>query len=126
MATEPVDFLIRTEDFAMQIIHLYLSLPKSNGVARVLGDQILRSGTSVGAHYAEANHSRSTADFASKIDCARQEVQETIYWLNLLRRSALIPLERAEELTNEAREIRAIPMAMSNNARKRPDRVSHS
>ncbi len=76
----------RTEDFALSVIHLYDSLPKTT-VAQVLGKQVLRSGTSVGAHYREACRAKSDADFISKIEGALQELDETDYWLSLLNRS---------------------------------------
>jgi four helix bundle protein len=71
---------IRTKAFAIQIIRLYVRLPKTT-LAQVLGKQFLRSGTSVGAHYREATRARSTAEFVSKIECGMQELEETSYWL---------------------------------------------
>jgi four helix bundle protein len=69
----------RTKDFAMRVVRLYASLPRSV-IAQTLGKQALRSGTSVGAHYREAIRSRSDAEYASKIEGALQELEETGYW----------------------------------------------
>ena len=77
------DLIERTTRFALQIIEPYSTLPKTT-VAQVLGRQLLRSGTSVGAQYREANRAKSTADFMSKIEGALQELDETSYWLELL------------------------------------------
>jgi four helix bundle protein len=95
-----------------------VSLPKST-LAQVLGKQLLRAGTSVGAHYAEASHSKSSADFVSKIDGARQEMQEMLYWIELVKRSGLLSERRLQSLTEEAQEIRAILITMSANAKRR-------
>ena len=80
--TSPLDLKERTKAFALGIIKLYCALPKTTE-AQVLGKQLLRSGTSVGAHYHEAQHAKSPADFISKIDGATQECEETRYWLDL-------------------------------------------
>ena len=73
----------RTKSYALRIIKLFKSLPKTVE-AQVIGKQILRSGTSVGAQYREACRSRSTAEFISKIESSLQELDETAYWLELL------------------------------------------
>ena len=96
----------RTKRFALAIISLYKSLPK-NEEARILGRQILRSGTSVGAQYREATRSRSRAEFISKIESGMQELDETIYWLELLV-EANISSGNLEKITNEANELAAI------------------
>ena len=77
---KPVDLKLRTKQFALRIIRLYSAMPKS-AVAQVLGKQMLRSATSVGAHYREATRSRSNAEFISKIQGGLQELEETSYWL---------------------------------------------
>ncbi len=76
----------------MRIIRLYTHLPSSI-VAQVIGKQILKSGTSVGAHYREATRARSTAEFISKIGGGQQELEETIYWLELLIEAKIIPVK---------------------------------
>ena len=73
----------RTKDFAIRIVRLYSALPKTTE-AQVIGKQFVRSGTSVGAQYREAQHAKSDADFVSKIEGSLQELEETSYWLELL------------------------------------------
>ena len=82
------DLRERTKQFALRIIRLYTSLPPK-GVTFVLGGQILKSGTSVGAHYREAQRAKSNADFISKIEGGLQELDESTYWLELLSESGL-------------------------------------
>lgn len=77
------DLRQRTKDFALRIIKLYVALPKTTE-AQVLGKQILRSGTSVGAQYREGCRAKSNPDFISKIEGALQELDETCYWLELI------------------------------------------
>ncbi len=72
----------RTKAFAVRVVRLYSSLPKTTE-AQVIGTQFLRSATSVGAHYREAQRSRSTAEFISKVEVALQELEETDYWIEL-------------------------------------------
>ena len=78
------DLKERTKEFALNIIALYSQLPKRRE-GQVIGDQLLRSGTSVGAHFREARRAKSNADFISKIDGGMQELEETAYWLELLK-----------------------------------------
>ena len=77
------DLKSRTREFAIRINRLYSALPKSTE-AQVIGKQILRSGTSVGAHYRESQYAKSDPDFISKIEGGLQELEETAYWLELL------------------------------------------
>ena len=91
----------------MRVIELYRSLPKSTE-AQVIGKQLLRSGTSVGAHYREASRARSDAEFISKIGGGQQELEETIYWFELLSDTNIIPTEQLSSILNEADELMAI------------------
>jgi four helix bundle protein len=104
------DLRIRTRSFALRIVRLYTSLPKT-AEAQILGKQLLRSGTSVGAHYHEATRSRSNAEFISKIESGLQELEETVYWLNLLIDSGIIKKAQVSELCDEADELTAILVA---------------
>jgi len=104
------DLRIRTRSFALRIVRLYTSLPKTSE-AQVLGKQLLRSGTSVGAHYHEATRSRSNAEFISKIEAGMQELEETVYWLNLLIDSGIVKKAQVSELCDEADELMAIFVA---------------
>jgi four helix bundle protein len=82
------DLGLRTKNFALQIVRLYSDLPDRRE-AHVIGDQVLRSGTSVGAHFREAQRAKSNADFISKIEGGMQELEETVYWLELLEETGL-------------------------------------
>jgi four helix bundle protein len=104
------DLRLRTRSFALRIVRLYTSLPKT-AEAQVLGKQLLRSGTSVGAHYHEATRSRSNAEFISKIEAGMQELEETVYWLNLLIDSGIVRKAQVSELCDEADELMAIFVA---------------
>jgi four helix bundle protein len=97
----------RTREFAVGIIRLYSALPKS-AEAQVIGKQVLRSGTSAGAHYREAARARSDAEFISKVEVGVQELEETRYWLELLRDAQILPWDRLRELDAEADELTAI------------------
>jgi len=103
----PSDLRERTKAFALRIIRLYASLPKSTE-AQVIGKQVLRSGTSVGAQYRESKRARSTAEFISKVESSLQELEETVYWLELLVDSEIVPSSRMKELCHEADELTAI------------------
>jgi four helix bundle protein len=81
---DPIDLRARTKAFALAVVRLYARLPKTSAEGQVPGRQMLRSGTSVGAHYREAYRSRSDAEFISKIEGGLQELEETTYWLELL------------------------------------------
>ncbi len=97
----------RTTAFALQVIRLYAAMPKTV-VAQVVGKQLLRAGTSVGAHHREAMRSRSDAEFVSKIEGAQQELEETTYWLELVAAECLAPADRTKSLLGEADELMAM------------------
>jgi four helix bundle protein len=101
------DMMLRTKRFALAIIRLYGSLPQST-TAQILGRQVLRSRTSVGAHYREACRAKSNADFVSKIEGGLQELDETGYWLELLRDADVAKVDRIEPLTSETNELISI------------------
>ncbi|MEE9144450.1 MAG: four helix bundle protein [Candidatus Binatia bacterium] len=105
------DLKLRTKDFALRIIRLYSNLPKKIE-AKVLGNQLLRSGTSVGAHYREARRAKSNADFISKMEGGLQELEETEYWLELLGESDLVPQNKLSSLIKETNELIAIFVSM--------------
>jgi four helix bundle protein len=111
------DLAARTKQFALRVVRLFAALPNST-LAQVLGKQHLRSGTSVGAQYREALHSRSTAEFVSKLQSAQQELEETCYWLELLVESSLISERRLQPLQHEANELLAILIASVKTAQK--------
>ena len=84
------DLKIRTKEYALSVIRLFAALPKRTET-QVIGRQLLRSGTSVGAQYREATRAKSNADFISKIEGSLQELEETEYWLELLGESGFFP-----------------------------------
>ena len=97
----------RTRRFALAVINLCSSLPRSMA-SQVLGRQALRSGTSVGAHYREACRAKSRADFVSKIEGALQELDETIYWLELVEDVYGEKKATTQKLMSEANELVSI------------------
>src|SRR4051812_42936194 len=104
------DLKVRTKEFALRIIRLCSTLPKI-GPADVISRQVVRSGTSVGAQYREAHRARSTAEFVSKLECSIQELDETIYWMELLTDSGIVKSDRLKLLVDEANELMAIFVA---------------
>ena len=113
-----LDLRERSTEFALRVIRLYAALPK-NSVAQVLGKQVLRSGTSVGAQYREAHRARSTSEFISKMGGALQELEETGYWLDLLVRGNVVSAKRLADLRRETDELTAIFFSSIRTARKR-------
>lgn len=103
----PLDLKVRTKQFALRIIRLYTSLPKTTE-AQVIGKQVLRSGTSVGAQYREAQRAKSDADFINKVEGSLQELDETGYWLELLKDSEIFSAEKLNPLLKETDELTAI------------------
>jgi four helix bundle protein len=117
-AERKTDLNQRMRDFALQVIRLYSALP-STTVAQVIGKQMLRAGTSVGAHYCEGTRSRSDAEFISKLEGAQQELAETVYWFDLAKAESLAPAARLEVLTKEADELMAILVASVKTVKRR-------
>lgn len=101
------DLKARTKAFALEIVQLYASLPKTAELL-VIGKQLLRSGTSVGANYREAFRARSRQEFVAKLGNSLQELEETSYWLELLIESKLCEDSYIKSLQNEADELTAI------------------
>ena len=105
-------------DYALRILRLYDSLPK-HGAVQIISHQLARSGTSPGAHYREACRAKSTADFISKIEGALQELDESEYWLELLRDGNYVAGSRLQALLDETNELISIFVAMAKNAKSR-------
>ena len=116
------DLRKRTKAFALAVILLYTRLSKA-AEAQVIGRQVLRSGTSVGAHYREAHRARSDAEFISKIEGGLQELDETMYWLELLSDARLAPAEELHRLLTEANELTAIFVASVCTVKRRNGRT---
>jgi four helix bundle protein len=104
---EEGDLRKRTKNFALRIIQMYVALPKST-VAQVLGKQVLRSGTSIGANYREAHRGRSKAEFIAKVGDSLRELEETAYWLELLVDAEILPTSKLGPLRKETDELTAI------------------
>jgi len=107
-----IDLRTRTKGFALAIIRMYVVLPKSSE-AQVLGKQVLRSGTSVGANYREAYRSRSRQEFVAKIGDCLKELDETSYWLELLVESGIQTNLSLEHLQDECNQLLAIMTTIS-------------
>ncbi len=104
---EPVDLRVRTKQFALRVIRLYGALPKRIE-AEVIGRQALRSGTSVGANFREAHRARSDAEFLSKLGDCLKELEETLYWLELLTEGEIIKANLLVALQDECNQLIAI------------------
>jgi len=98
----------RTFEFARRIVELCKVLDQTPGVSRTLANQLLRSGTSVGANVEEGQAGQSRADFVSKLSIACKEARETHYWLRLLSATKLVPESRLAGLLDEANQFVAI------------------
>ena len=108
----------RTKKFALRVIHLVASLPRST-VARGIGFQLLDAGTSVGANYRAACRARSRAEFAAKLGIAEEEADESVYWMEFLTESGTVPLRKLSSLIQEGNEILSIIISSIRTARGR-------
>jgi len=106
----------RTKRFAIDIIRLVEGLPTSR-VAGVLGSQLLRSGTSVGANYRSACRAKSRADFIAKMGVVEEEADETGYWMELLLETKVVSAERVKSLRDESSALTAIAVSSIKTAR---------
>jgi len=104
---EEKDLRNRTKAFALRIVRIFSALPKTTE-AQVLGKQLLRSGTSIGANYREAFRARSKAEFIAKCGDSLREIEESAYWLELLVESETVSAERLAPLRQECEELTAI------------------
>ncbi len=107
----------RTKTFALRVIRMYSKLPKNVIVAQVLGKQVLRSGTAVGANYREASRARTKPEFISKTGDCLKEIEETEYWLELLVDSGCVTATKMDALLDETRQLIAILTAINKNAK---------
>ncbi len=114
--TNPPDLRKRLKGLALRIINLFSHLPRTPP-GRVMGWQVLRSGTSVGAHYREGHRARSNAEFISKLETGLQELDETDYWLELIADSNTIKPELLQGLRQEVNELIAILVTCVKNAK---------
>jgi four helix bundle protein len=106
----------RTKRFALRIIRLFRRLPRT-AEAQLLGKQLLRSGTSVGANYRAAGRARSKAEFISKIGIVVEEADEAVFWIECLIESGIVKPDLLSDLLSEANELIAIFAASQRTAR---------
>lgn len=111
----------RTFHFGIRVVRVVESLPRS-AVARALGQQLLRAGTSVGANYRAAARARSRADFVAKLGIVEEECDETLFWMELLVALKLIKRSRLTNLLHEGNELLAIVVSSIKTARRQPRR----
>jgi len=115
-------FMARTKGLALRVIKLVATLPK-NYTASVIGKQLLRSATSVGANYRAACRARSTADMIAKLKIVEEETDETLYWLELLVEANIVPATRLTSLMTETDEILAMTVASIKTLRRRKSQI---
>ena len=119
MQKDEKDLHQRTKDFALGIVRMFSALPKTTE-AQVLGKQLLRSCTSIGANYREAYRGRSKAEFISKCgDCLR-EIEETAYWLELLVDCKIVSPDKLQPLRQECDELTAIFVTILKRSKEKP------
>ncbi len=112
-----VEMVQRTKNFALRVIRLVSSLPKSD-VGRIIGGQLLRSGTSVGANYREAVRAATKKHFTSIMVTSLREADETLYWLELLAESNTVKANLLTDLIDECNQLVAILNASVKTARR--------
>ncbi|MEO8286845.1 MAG: four helix bundle protein [Chloroflexota bacterium] len=110
------DLKKRTKAFALRVIKLTNALPRERS-ADIIGRQLLRCGTSVGANYRSACRAKSAADFIAKMTIVEEEADESLYWMELLVESNLVPQVKLADLMKEADEIVSIIVASIKTAR---------
>jgi four helix bundle protein len=118
MEMNSADLKHRTKSFALRVIHLVNALPDGRS-ADVMGRQLLRSATSVGANYRAACRAKSTADFISKMGTVEEEADECMYWMDLLSEAKLMHVEKLQPLMAEANELVAITVSSIKTARQK-------
>jgi four helix bundle protein len=117
MKEKDIKILDRSYQFALRVVKMGQQLPENNG-ARIIGKQLLRAGTSVGANIEEAIRAYSKPEFTHRMSVALKEARETHYWLRLLRDSSIIKQIRLQAIILEAEEMKKILGAIVRTARK--------
>ena len=115
---KPRDLKVRTKQFALRVINLVESLPRTQ-TARVFGDQLLRCCTSVPANYRAACRSRSNADFIAKMGIVEEETDESVFWIEMLVERNLVKRALVADLLDEGNQLTAIWVTSINTARGR-------
>lgn len=106
----------RTKAYANRVVRLCSALP-NNWIARILGQQLLRSGTSVGANYRAVCRAKSNADFINKLRVVEEECDESLFWMELLVDNDLVKITRLRDLMTEGNELLAIVVSSAKTAR---------
>jgi four helix bundle protein len=122
MKKEQNDLRDRTKRFALDIIRMFTSLPKNTEAMVLLGKQVLRAGTSVGANYREAYRSRCRAEFVAKTGDCLKELEETAYWFELLVEGGIVNEELLAALQKECQELTAIFVTIINRTKTNQER----
>jgi four helix bundle protein len=104
------EFKNRTKGLALRVIKLVSALP-TNQVSMIIGKQLLRSATSVGANYRAACRGKSPADVLNKLSIVKEEADESLYWMELLAEAEIVPKTRLAALMSETNEITAMTVA---------------
>ena len=117
-----VDLKDRTKEFAKRIIEICRNLPE-NRDGRLIGNQLFRSSTSIGANYRSACRAKSLADFIAKLSIVEEETDETLYWLELLDELKIVPHKIIKPIHDEANEILAIIVSSIKTSRKRKNKT---
>jgi four helix bundle protein len=115
------DLRNRTKQYASAVVRFYSALPRQRKEVEVLGNQLLRSGTSVAAHAREASRARSDAEFCSKLDGLLQEPDESSLWIELLRDDCGIRGDETDRLYRETSELIAIFVTIISKVKSRKD-----
>lgn len=118
MKKEELDLKQRTKRFALRIIKLFSSPGSNSRECQVIGNQILKSGTSISANYREAIRARSKAEFTSTMGICLKEAEETGYWLELLEESGLVSGKKLLALRQETNELIAILVSIKKSSGK--------
>lgn len=106
----------RTKQFAIRVIHLFRALPNATD-AQIMGKQLLRCGTSVGANYRAVCRARSKAEFIARLGVVAEEADESVFWLELVEQTRVLNPKLMEEILKEAHELVAIFSASLKTAR---------
>ena len=119
---DQTEFQNRTKALALRVIRLVEALPRTT-TGSVIGRQLLRCATSVGANYRAACRARSTSDMIAKLKIVEEEADETLYWMELLAEAGIMPKDRLEPLMSEADELLAMTVASIKTLRRRVRRT---
>ena len=119
MSDKPQEISERAFEFAVRVVKLCQVLDEKPGVSRTLANQLLRSGTSVGANLEESKGGQSRADFLSKVSISLKEARETHYWLRLLNAADILSERQLAPLLDEANQIVAILTTIVKNTKAR-------